>query len=165
MNRKKQKWEEFGINEWWDKRRENWKGAQSQPLLMQIVVPVKESREAKKVPFNVVTDTHVSAHMHFKGDLKDSGIPRKTEKRGTRGSDDSKENKKAVIGAQTSSVILTLCTCLDPVVRPLFRNVPFSRNLAPPLCLILFRLRWHNKEEAEGKNRVTWSRTSQYGPD
>lgn len=46
------------------------RGARSQPLLMQIVVPVTESREAKKVPFNVVTDTHVSAHMHFKGDLK-----------------------------------------------------------------------------------------------
>lgn len=38
---------------------------------MQIVAPVKESRGAKKVPFSVVTDTHVSAHMHFKGDLKD----------------------------------------------------------------------------------------------
>lgn len=47
--------------------------------------------------------------------------------------------------------IFALCTCSDPVMRPLCRNGPISRKLAPPLCLILFRLCWQNKEEAVGE--------------
>lgn len=37
-------------------REENGKGAHSQPLHMQIIATLKESREAKKVLFNAVVD-------------------------------------------------------------------------------------------------------------
>lgn len=97
-------------------REENGKGAHSLPLLMQIAL--KESREAKKVLFNGRwTNTDVSAHMLW-GRLKRRG--KVLEKQ--RGKDLSQKE------AQNSSVICTLCTHLDPVVRPLFRNVPLSQN-------------------------------------
>lgn len=48
-----------GINECWDKGKKTGEGAQSQPLLMQIVAPLKESKEAKKVLFKVETGSHV----------------------------------------------------------------------------------------------------------
>lgn len=58
-------------------------------------------RRQKKAPLNV-RNTRASAHI-------------KTE---------SEPDKKTVTGAQNSFVILALCTCLDPVARPLFGNVP-----------------------------------------
>lgn len=48
------KWEGFGIKEWGGQREENRKGARSQSLLMQMVAPLKESREAERVPFKDV---------------------------------------------------------------------------------------------------------------
>lgn len=59
MQRKEWKVRRIGINECWDKGKKTGEGAQSQPLLMQMVTSLKESKEAKKVLFKVETGSHV----------------------------------------------------------------------------------------------------------
>lgn len=57
-----------GLSEWWDKGQKTGKGAHSQPLLMQMVDPLKESKEAKKVLFNVETGSRVRETCKTEGD-------------------------------------------------------------------------------------------------
>lgn len=51
------------------------------------------------------------------------------------------------------SYISALCTLLDPVVRPSFRNVPFSQNWAPPLSFSCLTDRTKRRQKGKTKWR------------
>lgn len=129
-------------------REENGKGARSLPLLMQIIATLKESRK----------DKHWCECMHA---LRE---PWNTERGFWKKKNREGRNKMEWQQVKTTKFFRYI-RLVDPVARPLFRNVPLSQNCAPPLCLTDITKRrqkrkigWHEAELASmgrpSENRI-----------
>lgn len=121
-------------------REENGKGAHSQPLLMQIVATLKESKERQRKCFLMVwwANTHA---LRLEG-----GSPKKRVKRKEK---ERQQVKRTVIPTQNScyspcELIWTLWRGLYLEMYPLPKSEPLLSALSP-----LFKLDWQNRVEAK----------------